>query len=267
MRISHVHVFSFSPCGGTRRVAGALAPGFGLPVSDVDVTRPLERTRPRRLAAGHLAVFAFPVFGGRLPRGVAEELFEALEGDGTPAVLAAVYGNRDYEDALLEMQRLAEDRGFIVVAAVAAVAEHSMAAELAAGRPDDADAASLAAFARATTARLLDAGGAKDLRISVPGVFPFRKQAMNLPMGPEVSEACTACGTCAGVCPTAAISPESPNATLADVCIACQACVKYCPEGARAMNQPRMQEARAWLRGNFITPRREADFFPAPAAG
>lgn len=58
---------------------------------------------------------AAPVFGGRIPSIVAEKLNE-LEGHGKKAVTLVVYGNRAYEDALLELNNVVEDRGFQVAA-------------------------------------------------------------------------------------------------------------------------------------------------------
>ena len=59
------------------------------------------------------------------------------------AVLMCVYRNRAYEDTLLELADTAEKAGFHVIAAVAAIAEHSVIREIAAGRPDAADRARL----------------------------------------------------------------------------------------------------------------------------
>ena len=53
---------------------------------------------------GTLAVLAVPVYGGRVPEPALERI-RACRGNGTPAVLAAVYGNREFEDALLELDR------------------------------------------------------------------------------------------------------------------------------------------------------------------
>ena len=49
-----------------------------------------------------------------------------LKGNGARAVLLVVYGNREYEDTLLELSDVMEAAGFSPVAAVAAVAEHSI---------------------------------------------------------------------------------------------------------------------------------------------
>ena len=51
-----------------------------------------------------------------------------------------LYGNRDFDDALLEAADLLGERGFDVVAAAGAfIGEHSLTARVGTGRPDDAD--------------------------------------------------------------------------------------------------------------------------------
>ena len=40
--------------------------------------------------------------------------------------MIAVYGNRDYDDTLLEMKDILTERGFTVIAGLAAIAQHSI---------------------------------------------------------------------------------------------------------------------------------------------
>ena len=61
---------------------------------------------------------------------------------------------------------------------------------------------------------------------------------------------CSACGTCAGVCPTAAISINGSVATKIELCIRCCACVKSCPEGARVWEDDMMKTIANWLNEN-----------------
>ena len=63
------------------------------------------------------------------------ETLAAVCGCGARAVLMCVYGNRAYEDTLVELADTAEKAGFHVIAAVAAIAEHSVVRRFAAGRP------------------------------------------------------------------------------------------------------------------------------------
>ena len=86
-----------------------------------------------------------PVYAGRVPA-LAVERLKGVKANGAKCVIVAVYGNRAYEDALLEMQDVATEIGFQVIAAVAAIAEHSICRMYGAGRPDDEDAKVLASF-------------------------------------------------------------------------------------------------------------------------
>jgi hypothetical protein len=66
-----------------------------------------------------------PVYGGRVPE-VALERLRALKGNGGPAIAVVVYGNRAYEDALLELHTELTANGYKVIAAAAFIAEHSI---------------------------------------------------------------------------------------------------------------------------------------------
>ena len=54
-----------------------------------------------------------PVYGGFIPQ-VCAHMEKNLKGDYTPAVIAAVYGNRHYDDALLQMKDILTEQGFVV---------------------------------------------------------------------------------------------------------------------------------------------------------
>ena len=55
-------------------------------------------------------IVGVPVFGGRIP-GYAAEKLTYLKGGGAVALTAAVYGNRAFEDALLELDDCLKDPG------------------------------------------------------------------------------------------------------------------------------------------------------------
>ena len=92
-----------------------------------------------------LAVIAMPVFAGRVPA-LAVERLQKVKPHGAKCVVVAVFGNRAYDDALLEMQDVATEIGFRVIAAVAAVAEHSIIRKYGKDRPDADDEQTLRHF-------------------------------------------------------------------------------------------------------------------------
>ena len=53
-----------------------------------------------------LVLFGVPVYGGRIPSPAVQTL-RRMQGSRTPAVLVAAYGNREYDDALLELADIA----------------------------------------------------------------------------------------------------------------------------------------------------------------
>lgn len=260
MFITKVHLAAFSPCRTTLAAARAIAAGFSLPIVEHDLTLPAARTGVRQLGPDDIAVIAFPVYGGRLPHNAAQ-VFAAIRGDNTPAVLAAVYGNRAYEDALLEMQHEAEKRGFVAVAAVSPVAEHCMAPEVAANRPDDADKEALARFGRAVKDSLAALASPTQAQFTAPGEFPYRKAPLQANAAPKGTESCTRCGTCVPVCPTGAISAAAPETADDAACITCMACIRACPENARKPVHATFTQATTWLRANCMQ-RKEPEFFP-----
>ena len=122
MNIKKSSALYFSPTGGTKKIAEHIASGLCDAAEFLDVT-----SSGRELAFGpeDFVVIAVPVFGGRVPSPTAERLSH-VRAEGTPAAIVAVYGNRAYEDALLELRGLAEERGFKVMAAAAFIARHSI---------------------------------------------------------------------------------------------------------------------------------------------
>lgn len=231
--LNKIDMYFFSPTGGTRRVAEAFCAGLAGEIVAHDMCRrDVELAQP----TGEAAVIAVPVYGGRIPRAAAQQLAR-LAGNGLPAVTIAVYGNRAYEDALLETNDIAAAQGFSVLASLACVAQHSMDPEAAAGRPDADDAAQLREFAGKVLGKLAEGGAAPD----VPGNRPY-KASKGMPVTPVSLEGCVRCGACARVCPTGAITvTEQGVDTAVGVCEMCMACLRVCRKGVRVLPPPMLQ--------------------------
>ena len=85
-----------------------------------------------------LLIVGIPVYAGRVPA-MAIERIKRFKGEGTRAVALAIYGNRDYDDALLELSDLLSENNFLVISAGAFIAQHSIFPKVGANRPDAED--------------------------------------------------------------------------------------------------------------------------------
>lgn len=220
----------FSPTGGTLRTAKAISEVWNENVETIDLTKP--DPAPLGFQKGDLVLIAVPSFGGRVPGLAIQRLFK-IQGNGAGCVLLCVYGNRAYEDTLVELQDAAEKQGFRVLAAIAAVAEHSILHQYAAGRPDAQDIETLHEFSRRILEKFRD--GIEGPSPELPGNRPYKK-AGGSGMIPKAGSGCTGCGLCAEQCPAQAISREDIRTADKEKCISCMRCVVHCPHSARKLN-------------------------------
>ena len=245
----------FSPTGGTQKVAALLADALDGKVTRVDLTDSKQDFHTISLTQEDAAIIAVPSYGGRVPA-VAVERLTMLNGQGARAVLICVYGNRAYEDTLVELEDAAKQAGFRVIAAVAAVAEHSIARQFAAGRPDAQDAKQLSDFAGQIQAKL-SAGDSTEPEI--PGNRPYKK-AGGAGMVPKPTKACTKCGICAAECPVQAIDKENPKKVDEKACISCMRCISVCPHSARKVS-PVMLSAASLMLKKVCAERKDCELF------
>lgn len=127
----------FSPTGGVKRAAGLLSAPMAEQPDIIDLSLPLNGTP--RFSPEDVCLIAVPCFGGRVPE-IALERLAQTQGGGARAILLSVYGNRSDEDTLFELKGAAMRAGYVPMAAVRAVAQHSIVPAIAAGRPDEEDA-------------------------------------------------------------------------------------------------------------------------------
>ena len=221
----------FSPTGGTQKVADLLTGPWKEPVRKIDLSDAGADFSAVALQEDDLALIAVPSFGGRVPE-VAVQRLGQIRGNRARCAVVCVYGNRAYEDTLVELSDAAKKSGFRVIAGVSAVAEHSIIREYAAGRPDEQDQETLQNFAK----KILEkAQGASDAEPQIPGNRPYKK-AGGGGLVPKADHKCNACGLCAEKCPVQAIPKENPKETDGQKCISCMRCVSICPQGARKVN-------------------------------
>lgn len=233
----------FSPIGGTRKVMAILEQTLGCDEA-IDLSKSGTDFRKYQLQPEDLCLVGVPVFGGRVPEVVLNRL-QQIKGNGAKALLVIVYGNRAYDDAMLELNNELTSYGFRVFAAIGAIAEHSIMHPFGAGRPDDKDIQELKEFANQVK-EALDYGK-EDILLSVPGNEPYKERS-GLPMKPRTNDACILCGICAQSCPVNAIPPEIPSVTQDDICISCMRCIKVCPHNARELDPAMLSAVTEKLR-------------------
>ena len=220
----------FSPTGGTEKAAAAITKNWPQ-VRTIDLSLPDTDYSSISIDPDALVLVAMPCFGGVAPQ-LALDRFARIKGNGATCVLAAVYGNRAYENTLVQMQDTAQAAGFQVIAAVSAVAEHSIIHQYAAGRPNAEDREELALFG---TKILEKAESGSTETLVIPGKRPYKTSGGG--MVPTANARCTGCGLCAQKCPAQAISPERCKTTEKSKCIGCMRCVSICPVHARNVNR------------------------------
>lgn len=238
-----------------------------------DFTLPEKRSEEASFSPQDLVVFGVPVYAGRVPN-VLLKYLDTIQGGGALAVPVVLFGNRNFDDGLIELRNILEKDGFHTIAAAGFVGEHSFSTILGAGRPDSADMALADRFAdqvaeklkrmdetaeaagsaepNAAEAAAETSGAAGDAAgawtpIHVRGEDPIRgyyqprdRQGNHIDIRkvkPKVAESCTRCGICAEVCPMGSIDREDVTQYVG-ICIKCGACIKKCPEHARYYDDP-----------------------------
>ena len=117
------HIVYFSPTHTTEKIARAIAEGIGMERRiETDLT--LDESVSAIEINHSLTILATPVYKGRVAP-VALQRMKRLKASGSPVILVVVYGNRAYEDALVELRDMAIELGFTPLSAVAFIGEHS----------------------------------------------------------------------------------------------------------------------------------------------
>jgi ferredoxin/flavodoxin len=243
MKIKKVYSIYFSPTDTTEKVINAVAAGTGLPHESIDLTI-LDKRRNYRhsFSENDLVIAGTPVYGGRIPKYI-DDFFSGLSGNGAPAVALVVYGNRDYEDALIELKIRLEERGFNVISGAAFIGEHTFSNQVAGGRPDASDLNTAGGFGGKV---IRESDKTTIGKLNVKGNYPYTAMGSDpARMGPAAAAAlvtatedCTLCGICADECPWGVITVGDSVSVDYTRCLRCLRCIRVCPAGALKIENP-----------------------------
>lgn len=244
MKIEKIFAVYFSGTGTTKtivtQVAKRLSTALDLPINEIDFTAYKARMRKLVFSETDLVVIGLPVYAGRLPNLILPYI-KTMQGNGSMAVPIVVYGNRNYDDALMELKTELEKNEFHAISAGAFIGEHSFSNVLAAGRPDTEDLRIADSLADKTAQIIHHLSGDNELikdLLEVKGNMPLHgyytpRDRKGNPIDirkvkPKTNENCTNCGKCIDMCPMGAIDSRDP-ALVSGICIKCCACIKGCP--------------------------------------
>lgn len=265
MQISNIVTAYFSPTGTTQKVVNAIAKGMNIPqIKNVPLTLPHGELENSVEFNDELVILGAPVYGGRLP-GESVKRLSKLKGNDTPAVVVVLYGNREFEDALLELKDLSVKQGFLPIAGAAFIGEHSYSSPetpIAVGRPDSKDISKAEEFGKKIIKKLNSIKNPGDEKpVEVPGNIPYKEvKPSSNDCAMTDMDICTQCSTCVTVCPTNAIMDDDSYTTDPGLCILCAACVKACPEDARYINSERVKKASKWVSETCTEPKQPETF-------
>jgi len=262
----------FSPTGTTKKVISGIANKIlenideMRNINNVDFTLPDVRKKAVSFSGEDVVIIGVPVYAGRVPN-VLLKYLNSIAGNGALAIPIVVYGNRNYDDALIELIDILETNGFIVIAAGAFIGEHSFSYTLAKNRPDEKDMAILNDFANQVFKKLVTQN--KIQNISVRGNKPYRQYYVpqnknGIPVDirkvkPKTNNNCIDCKLCVELCPMGSIDYKNVS-KLHGICIKCGACIKKCPTEAKYFDDPDYLRHKRELEVDFAR-RREPELF------
>ena len=237
--MKRVNLMYFSPTATTKTIVEAIGKRLvdtkGLERGNtIDFTLPKQRESGQNFESNDILLIGVPVYAGRVPN-ILLSYLNSIKGDNTIAIPTVLYGNRDYDDALLELNDILIKNGFNVIAGGAFIGEHSFSYTLGKERPDNKDLTIVRKFADKLYTKI---GNNNHSAAKINGNRPYRPyykpkndddESVDIRrVIPKTDETCIDCKICSEVCPVGSI-PYNNVKAIVGICIKCGACIKLCP--------------------------------------
>jgi len=268
---NNIYTVYFSATDTTKKVVTGLANKLAenikeASVKSINFTMPQIRKKAVSFAEEDVVIVGVPVIAGRVPN-VLLKYLKSITGNGALAIAVVVYGNRNYDDALIELKDILVSDGFKVVAGGAFIGEHSFSNILAQNRPDEKDMAIVRIFAQQIYNKISTQNDIQN--VVVKGNQPYRdyykpKDKNGNPVDirkvtPKTNSDCIDCKLCVSVCPMGSIDYEEVS-KLNGICIKCCACIKKCPVQAKYFDDENYLKHKRELEIEFAE-RKEPELF------
>lgn len=264
MKINTVWAIYFSPVGNTEKIINSIADYIGkklnVVVKHIDYTLPISREEKNSFSKSDLVIWGTPVYAGRMPNKLLPYVQNHFMGNDALAVPVVVFGNRSFDDALVELQNVLESNGFHTIAGAGFIAQHAFSDILSVGRPDKSDMDKVQEFSERLTAKVKELENIPS-PISLKGNNPPKeyytpkgldgKPAVFLKAKPKTDlKKCNNCGACVNNCPMGAINKDNP-AEITGICIKCHACITKCGKNAKFFDDEAFLSHKLMLERDF----------------
>jgi len=269
-----INTLYFSATGTTEKIiteiAAKIAKCNNIKVNEginhIDFTLPEARNQLISFTSNDIVIAGVPVIAGRVPN-VLLKYLKTIVGNGALTVAVVVYGNRNYDDALIELKDILESDGFKVITGAAFVGEHSFSNILAKNRPDEKDMVTINDFAlqiydkikNQKESYITEINGNKCYRDYYKPKDKDGNYVDIRKVTPKTNTDCINCKLCASVCPMGSIDFEDVS-KLNGICIKCCACIKKCPAQAKYFDDEHFLNHKRELEIQY-SERREPELF------